>query len=104
MDYSKLYTLLSIIKNNGDVRRLKRAGLDYIEIAELTNEIISNNLAIYNNDSIELTEKGNKLLIELEENFKIKNKRNWIDKENKSKIPKLDKNFIFLPAQDELDF
>lgn len=104
MSDSNLYILLSVIKNNGDIRRLKREGLEYLEIAEYTNQIISNKLAKYIEKNILLTEKGEKKLKELEKTFKKTKKVNWIEKEMKSKIPKLDKNFIFLPNQNDLDF
>ncbi len=104
MKEQNLQILLSIIKNNGDVRRLKREGLDYIDIAELTNQVISTQLASYTDETIALTAKGHKKLLELEQIIKKTNKKNWIDKELKSQIPRLDKSFIFLPNQKELDF
>jgi hypothetical protein len=104
MNYSNLYILLSVIKNNGDIRRLKREGMEYIEIAELTNQIISGKLAVYTEETIILTAEGESKLIELEKTIKRTKKINWIEKEMKSKISQLDKNFIFLPNQNELEF
>lgn len=104
MNDTNLYILLSVIKNNGDIRRLKREGMEYLEIAELTNQIISNQLATYVDDTISLTADGQNKLIELEKTIKKTKKKNWIDKEIKSKISRLDKNFIFLPNQNELEF
>ncbi len=104
MNDSNLYILLSVIKNNGDIRRLKREGMEYIEIAELTNQIISGKLAIYTEETITLTAEGESKLIELEKTIKRTKKINWIEKEMKSKISQLDKNFIFLPNQNELEF
>lgn len=104
MNDSNLYILLSVIKNNGDIRRLKREGLEYLEIAELTNQIISSELARYTDDTILLTANGEKKLNELEKIIKKTKKVNWIEKEMRSKISKLDKNFIFLPNQNELEF
>jgi hypothetical protein len=51
-----------------------------------------------------LTSKGIELLKEKLSVIKITRKENWIEKENKSKVPKLEKNSIFLPSQDELHF
>ncbi len=104
MNNSNLYILLSVIKNNGDIRRLKREGMEYIEIAELTNQIISGKLAIYTEETISLTAEGESKLIELEKTIKRTKKINWIEKEMKSKTSQLDKNFIFLPNQNELEF
>lgn len=39
----------------------------------------------------------------MEANKKIK-KEDWIKKDLKSKIPKLDKNIIFVPSKNELNF
>jgi len=104
MNDSNLYILLTVIKNNGDIRRLKREGIEYLEIAELTNQIISGQLAKYTDDTIILTAEGETKLVELEKTIKKTKKENWIEREIKSKISKLDKNFIFLPNQNELEF
>jgi hypothetical protein len=40
----------------------------------------------------------------LEKDFKEKNKKQWVDVEKRSQIPKLEKDFIFLPNQDNLHF
>ena len=99
-----IYLLLEIIKNNGNVKRLTHEGLKFSEIADLTSEIISKKYADYNEDNIFLTELGLKSLAEFSENFKERDKNNWIIKEEKSKIKKLDKDFIYLPNQNELSF
>jgi len=104
MNEKNIYTLLSIVKNNGDVKRLTRLGLDFINIAELTKIAIKNNFLDYKDGVILLTESGNKEIIKLAEKFKQINKDLWIEAENESKIPVLEKNFIFLPNQDELHF
>lgn len=104
MNQNNLYILLSVIKNNGDIRQLKNEGLDYLEIADLTNQSIVDNYVQYLEDEIGLTEKGNQKLKELKISLNKTNKDNWIKKDLKSKIPKLEKNFIFLPNQNELDF
>ena len=104
MNQTHLYILLAVIKNNGDIRQLKNEGLDYLEIADLTNQLILKEYVEYIEDEIKLTEKGIEKFEELKVSLKKTNKNNWIKKDLKSKIPKLEKNFIFLPNQNELDF
>ena len=104
MSDKHLYILLSVIKNNGDIKRLKREGISYQEIAQLTQKSIETNLIIYTDDLIELSESGLSKLKELETLYKEKNKEFWIENEKESKIPKLEKDFIFLPNQNELLF
>lgn len=104
MNDKHLYILLSVIKNNGDIKRLKREGISYKEIAKLTQKSIKNNLISYTDDLIELSESGLEKLKELETIYKEKNKEYWIEHEKESIIPKLEKNFIFLPNQNELLF
>lgn len=104
MKSKKIYLLLSVIKNNGDVKRLTREGISYQEVAELTNEAIKKGFVIYNEDFIELSSKGLKAFSDLDKKFKSRDKSKWIEEELESKIPRLEKNFIFLPNQNELHF
>ena len=104
MNEKHLYTLFSIIKNNGDVKRLLRAGLDYKEISEITSQAISEGFIIYESDNVSLSKKGEEIFRELERKLKIIDKNKWIEPKNASRIPVLEKDFIFLPKQDELHF
>jgi len=104
MNEKHLYTLLSVVKNNGDVKRLIREGLDYKDISEITSYAIEKNFIIYKNDTVTLSEMGVKLFIDLDKKLKITDKNKWIEKEKESRIVKMDKNFIFLPNQNELHF
>src|SRR4051812_41817928 len=104
MQEKELYLLLDVIKNNGNIKKLVREGISYKMIAELTNEAILKNLVIYNNDVIELSELGNLTFEKIRDNYKKTNKEEWIQEEERSKIPKIDKGFIFLPDQNELFF
>lgn len=104
MNEKHLYILLNVIKTNGDIRKLKREGIEYIEIAELTKLAITKEYVSYKNDIVTLSEKGLKKINELENVYKVRNKELWIEPENKSKIPKLEKDFIFLPNQNEIHF
>ena len=104
MNKNALYILLTIIKTNGDVKRLIREGLDYKTIGEMTNQAISDGLIVYKDDNIFLSTEGENLLIELDKKLKVQDKSKWIEPKNDSKIPNLGKDFIFLPQQDELHF
>lgn len=104
MNDKHLYILLSVIKNNGDIKRLKREGISYKKIAQLTQKSIESNLITYSENLIELSKSGLEKLKDLEIQYKEKNKELWIENEKESIIPKLEKDFIFLPNQNELLF
>lgn len=104
MNEKYLYILLGIIERNGNIRSLLREGLSFSRIAELTNEAIASGLVIQSDERIKLSDIGLEKMQELEVRYKKINKEEWIDKDIKSVIPKLDKNLIFLPDQNELTF
>ncbi|RPH50022.1 MAG: hypothetical protein EHM85_11920 [Desulfobacteraceae bacterium] len=104
MNEKHLYTLLRVIYKNANINILIREGLSFSKIAELTNEAIIAEFVIQANDKIELSQKGLEKMQELGVKFKKINKEEWIEKDLKSKIPKLDKNFIYLPDQNKLTF
>jgi hypothetical protein len=104
MKEKELYILLTVIKNNGDVKRLTREGLSYKDVAEMTNKAITDGLIIYGNDSISLSEKGSEILLMLDKRLKQTDKNKWIEPENQSKTSILDKNDVFLPNQNDLSF
>jgi REP element-mobilizing transposase RayT len=99
-----IYTLLSVIKKNSSVSILTREGVTFQRIAELTNEMIKDGLLILVDKRVSLSESGNKKFQELEKQFKKTNKDEWIEKDFKNVIRKLDKNTIFVPNQNELTF
>ena len=104
MNEKHLYMLLKIINNNGNINNLNSEGVSFSKIAVLTNKAISAGLVILSNNKIELSQKGLEKIQELEVLYKKTNKEEWIEKDIKSKIPKLDKNLIYLPDQNELTF
>jgi hypothetical protein len=104
MNEKELYLLLNVIKNNGDIKRLVREGISYQKIAELTNEAIAKKLVTYDNDSIELSEIGNSKFEEIQNDYKRTNKEEWIEKDKKNQIARIEKNTIFVPRQNELSF
>lgn len=104
MKEKDIYLLLNAIKKNTDIKRLLREGLSYSGIARLTKDAISNELVNYHDDKIQLSEKGQELYAQIKENYKRTNKDEWIEKDLKSQIPRIDKNTIFVPRQNELTF
>ena len=104
MDDKKLYLLLRVMHNNGNSKVLTRNGMGYLEIATYTNTAIANKLLAYDGSKIELTELGIKTLKELGILYKKRNKEEWIDRDFKSQIPKIEKDFIYLPRPDEINF
>ena len=104
MKEKEIYLLLNAIKKNTDIKRLIREGLSYSAIARLTKEAISNKLVTYEDEKIRLSDKGEKLYEQIKDNYKRTNKEEWIEKDFKSQIPRIDKNTIFVPRQNELTF
>ncbi len=104
MNNKHKYLLLEIVFENGNVKRLKHEGLSFKEIANLTNTLINENLIIYQNDLVKLSKLGIEKHLELQPIYKEVNKDKWIEKENDSKIERLDTSFIYLPNQSEIHF
>lgn len=104
MKEKEIYLLLNAIKKNTDIKRLIREGLSYSDIARLTKDAITNELVNYQDEKIQLSTKGNELYEQIKDNYKKTNKEEWIEKDFKSQIPRIDKNTIFVPRQNELTF
>ena len=104
MKDNKLTLLLHIIKINGNINKLVREGVSFKEITNLTNNAIEKGYLTYENERIFVTEKGNDFLNQTTEAIKKTNKNEWIEKDLKSQVKRIDKNFIFLPRQNELTF
>jgi predicted methyltransferase len=104
MTEKQKYLLLNVIKKNSSIKILIREELTFQRIAELTNVLIQDGLIILENNKVVLSELGLKILNELEVQFKKTNKEEWIQKDSKNIIQKLDKNAIFVPKQNELSF
>lgn len=102
MSGKNLYLLLNAIQKNADTKRLIYEGLTYMQIIDLTNEAILKGLVNYNDDKITLSEEGIKSFEEIKLYYKKTNKNQWIEKETKSKIPKIDVNYVYLPDQGNL--
>lgn len=104
MKNKNFYLLLNIIKKNGNVKRLIHENLDFKQIADLTNSALIENLISFDEETLVLTKSGEDLFNELDTKYKETNKDKWIKKEIKSKIIKFEKDFIYLPSQNDLDF
>ena len=104
MKKNKLAILLHIIKNNGNINRLLREGASFKEIARLTNDAIEKQYLSYDNEKIFVTAKGVDFLTETSKIIGKTNSKEWVEKDFKSQTKKIDKNFIFLPRQNELTF
>jgi hypothetical protein len=106
MEKENLYILLDVIFRNGSLKRLARKGVDYNEIANQTQIAIKNELVNYDKERVILTPKGLELLKQLEITYKKTTKSEWIEKDEKNRLGKnrREKNFIFVPRQNELTF
>lgn len=102
MENKALQILLSNVINNGNMNSLIDLGLSFKEIGELTDYAIEVGFIDVRENDIALSDKGSKKLIELRIDRKNIPKKDWISLEEKSKIRKITKDFIFLPRQDEL--
>ncbi|EGV42498.1 hypothetical protein BZARG_2200 [Bizionia argentinensis JUB59] len=96
--------MLNLIEDSGNVKRLLRENLSYKEISELISKLVQDELLTYVDKKIILTDKGEKKLNESKHLIKETNKELWIKPENKSRVKKIERNFIYLPNQTELDF
>jgi len=97
----RLY-LLKVINYNGNIEPIRLLGYEYSQIVMFINFEVSEQNAIYTNGKLILTDKGLSLLKELEKNKKGSDR--WIEPEIYSKISKTDKNDIYLPNQNDLNF
>jgi predicted transcriptional regulator len=96
--------ILNMIEDSGNIKRLLRENLSYKEISEITNKLVEDELLSYVEKKIILTKKGKEVLSKNIHLIKETNKENWIQPENKSRIIKYERNFVYLPNLSELDF
>ncbi|MDW3190938.1 MAG: hypothetical protein R8G66_01150 [Cytophagales bacterium] len=95
---------MDVVAKNGSVKRLTREGIDFSDVAQLTDIAIAQKLLEIDNRNLIVTQKGIEVLADLELEFKNHRKEDWIQEEKDSKVGKLDKNVIFVPNQNELTF
>lgn len=104
MKEDNLAILLQIIYFNKNINKLVRKGVSFKDITEITNKAVEIGYLTFENEKIKLTPIGIEFLLNYIETNKKTNKEEWIGIELKSKIPKIDKKFVFLPRQNELFF
>jgi len=104
MNEKHIYTLLNVIYNNSNIKVLIREGLSFPVISELISQAIKDGYLIHTMEKIMLSEDGLSKLKELEIKFKKTKKDEWIEKDSKNMVRKIDKNSIFVPKQNELTF
>lgn len=96
--------LLDIIENSGNIKKLLRENISYKEISEIISKLVREELLCYIDKKIILTDIGKDMLKNGKNSIKETDKNLWIEAENESRIKIIEKNFIFLPNQKELDF
>lgn len=102
---NELYQLLHIIHNNGNIRRLIRKNITFVEVIDFIKELTIKGILYYNDAKLSISEDGMKLFEELSIKYKNIEKDKWIEKEIKSKLEnKIDIDFIYLPDQNKLYF
>ncbi|MFK7000865.1 hypothetical protein V3470_06985 [Flavobacterium oreochromis] len=102
---NELYQLLHIIHNNGNIRRLIRNDISFVQVIDYIKELTIKGILHYNDSKLSISEDGMKLFEELSIKYKNIEKDKWIEKEIKSKLEsKIDIDFVYLPDQNELYF
>jgi len=99
-----LFKLLLIVKGNGNITELKKDGHSYVRIAEFVKYLVDEELAEKKDGKLSLSDIGMKRLKELNKKHDRKNFTQWIVPEDRSRVDKLDKSFVYLPNQNELNF
>lgn len=96
--------LLKIVKFNGNLTPLLKRGYEYSQIFQLLDELIAEGLLEKNNNRIAITDIGLREIDKLNKHLERRDSSSWIEPESASRISKINKNDVFLPAQDELSF
>jgi len=99
-----LFKLLLIVKGNGNITDLRKDGHSYVRIAEFINYLEEEELAEKKDGKFTISNTGMKRLKELNKKHDRKNFTQWIVPEDRSRVDKLDKSFVYLPNQNELNF
>ena len=96
--------LLKLVKHNGNIQPIIKMGFEYSQIAEFLIELVTEGMLVRVKNKYELTEAGNFEIGALNKELNRFNAAQWIEPANEFKIPKFDKNDVFLPDQDDLSF
>lgn len=103
MEEKILFMLMNIIKNNTSTRMLAREGFSYLQISKAMEVALEKKYIRYENNFLELTDKGKKYHEKYETHYKKRKKEDWIEKDLKNKIPQIDNNTIFVPSISEIN-
>lgn len=96
--------LLLLIKHNGSITELIKDGFTYGQIASFINVLGEEEDLKDVNGKIVLSEKAENWLKEQSEIKPRKGSDKWILPEEKSRIEKIDRNYVYLPNRNELHF
>lgn len=97
MQEQYLILLLQILKNNGGVYSLRKAGLEYSQIASLIHSVEEEGYVENKEDRLVLTNKGLEKLGILNKKFGRKNAEGWISPQEEYRGKKLSKDEIYIP-------
>lgn len=101
----QIYQLLHIINHNGNLRRLIRKEVTFMQIIDSVKLLTKEGILSFNEGELSLTENGKKMFEQLSNEYKSIDKDKWIEKETKSKLEnKIEIDFVYLPNQNELYF
>lgn len=99
-----LTLLLNIVKNKGNIQRLRRQNLSFRQVVDLTEQAVEAGFVAYVDSKISLTDIGQAFLESNITLMKKTNKEEWIEPDYKNKVKPFAKNEVFLPDRNELSF
>lgn len=102
-DTHKAY-LLKIIRFDGNLTPLIDLGYDYIELIAEIESFLEKEYVTENEGILSITQKGKDFITSSNKDSSKSNLTKFIEPEHQSKIPKLDKDDIFLPEANVIDF
>lgn len=102
---NELYQLLHIIYHNGNIRRVVRKDITFIQVIDNIKDLTLKGILHYEDSKLSLTDEGLKIFNELAIKYKNTDKDKWIEIEKKSKLKhKIEIDFVYLPDQNKLYF
>ncbi|EJF53475.1 hypothetical protein SapgrDRAFT_1771 [Saprospira grandis DSM 2844] len=96
--------LLKIIRFDGNLTPLIDLGYDYIELIAEIESFLEKKYVAENEGLLSVTQKGEEFITSSNKDSGKSNLTKLIEPEHQSKIRKLDKNDIFLPETNVIDF
>lgn len=96
--------LLRVIHEDGDIKLLRHHNISFREIGEMVETSVEEGLLTNSDDIISLTDQGKDFLESNIGIIKERDKSKWIELDRKNKIRKIDRDEVFLPAQNALSF